>query len=360
MKPITKRIFIFSAVTAVSGLILMGVGMGLGGRPGVLFSKEGIQTPYQEKKPYFQKKTQLDPFHTLNLSIDSDAQIRVLPSNDKNYYIEYLLDGNYQKPHCEVTDDTLYFSQTDSQNFMVGMFGIQFGSSVQSEPSITLYLPEGTELKQTQIYTSYGDISLSSANLGDASIETASGNISLKDTTAGTLQLLLEDGDCLVDGVTADTFTLNNEYGDTVLKNTTSKSASLELDSGNLELNQFSTDTLKIYSEDGNVQTENLSFQSADITLEYGDLELDVNTLETLTCNLDSGGLILTLPDSMRQYQCDFHLEYGDLTLPEDAPKDRYQEEDGEVIYQTQQTNDNKNRRITIQSEDGDVQIQYP
>ena len=303
MKPITKRIFIFSAVTAVSGLILMGVGMGLGGRPGVLFSKEGIQTPYQEKKPYFQKKTQLDPFHTLNLSIDSDAQIRVLPSNDKNYYIEYLLDGNYQKPHCEVTDDTLYFSQTDSQNFMVGMFGIQFASSVQSEPSITLYLPEGTELKQTQIYTSYGDISLSSANLGDASIETASGNISLKDTTAGTLQLLLEDGDCLVDGVTADTFTLNNEYGDTVLKNTTSKSASLELDSGNL---------------------------------------------------------ILTLPDSMRQYQCDFHLEYGDLTLPEDAPKDRYQEEDGEVIYQTQQNDDNKNRRITIQSGDGDVQIQYP
>ena len=72
---------------------------------------------------------------------------------------------------------------------MVGMFGIQFGSSVQSEPSITLYLPEGTELKQTQIYTSYGDISLSSANLGDASIETASGNISLKDTTAKTLHL---------------------------------------------------------------------------------------------------------------------------------------------------------------------------
>lgn len=303
MKPITKRIFIFSAVTVISGLTLMGVGMGLGGRPGVLFSKDGIRSPYQEKKPYIQEKSQLEEFHSLNLSIDSDAQIRILPSNDQNYYIEYLLDGNNQKPRCEVTDDTLHFSQTDSQNYMVGMFGIQLGSFVQSEPFVTLYLPEDVLLKQTQIFTSYGDISLSSVNLGKASVETEYGNISLKDTTAETLHLQLESGDCFIDELT--------------------------------------TDTLNIYSEYGDIQTKKLSFQSADITLEYGDLNL-------------------MLPDSIKNYQCKFHLEYGELTLPEDAPKEWYQNEDEEVIYQTKQNDTHKNKQITVQSEDGDVQIQYP
>lgn len=42
MKKITKRILIASAVTAGTGVVFMGVGIALGGWPGVVFTKGGI------------------------------------------------------------------------------------------------------------------------------------------------------------------------------------------------------------------------------------------------------------------------------------------------------------------------------
>lgn len=39
MKKITKRILIASAVTAGTGVVFMGVGIALGGWPGVVFTK---------------------------------------------------------------------------------------------------------------------------------------------------------------------------------------------------------------------------------------------------------------------------------------------------------------------------------
>lgn len=54
MKKITKRILIASAVTAGTGVVFMGVGIALGGWPGVVFTKGGIHSPYEQKTPYRQ------------------------------------------------------------------------------------------------------------------------------------------------------------------------------------------------------------------------------------------------------------------------------------------------------------------
>ena len=65
MKKITKRILIASAVTAGTGVVFMGVGIALGGWPGVVFTKGGIHS----------------------------------------------LDGNYGKPKCELTNGKLSIAQ---------------------------------------------------------------------------------------------------------------------------------------------------------------------------------------------------------------------------------------------------------
>ena len=48
MKKITKRILIASAVTAGTGVVFMGVGIALGGWPGVVFTHGGIHSPYEQ------------------------------------------------------------------------------------------------------------------------------------------------------------------------------------------------------------------------------------------------------------------------------------------------------------------------
>ncbi len=54
MKPVTKRILTISASLAGIGIAMMGVGLLLGGRPGVVFNNSGIISPYQKKVFYDQ------------------------------------------------------------------------------------------------------------------------------------------------------------------------------------------------------------------------------------------------------------------------------------------------------------------
>ena len=56
MKKITKRILIASAVTAGTGVVFMGVGIALGGWPGVVFTKAESIHRTEQKTPYRQEK----------------------------------------------------------------------------------------------------------------------------------------------------------------------------------------------------------------------------------------------------------------------------------------------------------------
>ena len=95
MKKITKRILIASAVTAGTGVVFMGVGIALGGWPGVVFTKGGIHSPYEQKTPYRQEKKEIEPFSELSLYVGSEADVVVTASKDEKYYVEYTLAVSY-------------------------------------------------------------------------------------------------------------------------------------------------------------------------------------------------------------------------------------------------------------------------
>ena len=143
MKKITKRILIASAVTAGTGVVFMGVGIALGGWPGVVFTKGGIHSPYEQKTPYRQEKKEIEPFSELSLYVGSEADVVVMASKDEKYYVEYTLDGNYGKPKCELTNGKLSIAQQDHNGYMTGMFGLNLGENLSGEKSyITVYIPK--------------------------------------------------------------------------------------------------------------------------------------------------------------------------------------------------------------------------
>lgn len=62
----------------------MGVGIALGGWPGVVFTKGGIHSPYEQKTPYRQEKKEIEPFSELSLYVGSEADVVVMASKMRN------------------------------------------------------------------------------------------------------------------------------------------------------------------------------------------------------------------------------------------------------------------------------------
>lgn len=358
MKPTTKRILTISAITAGAGLILMGIGLGIGGRPGVIFSSSGIRSPYEKQELYFQEKTPLEAFSNLDINIGSEAAIQILPSKDEKYYIEYQLEGEYGEPVCQVTNDTLTLYQASKQLEM-GIWGLNFGSYKSVSPYITLYLPEDILFKQSDIYNDYGNIEISGIKFQTASITANSGDVTLNTVSAEKMTLDMDNGNLTADALKADKLSVLSDYGSAELKESVLGSAKFQLESGDLLCDTVTADSLKAVSESGNVRFNETSCKTADFTLDYGDLEFDAVTLESLNCEMESGDIDLSLPEAVQNYQFAIEMDYGHLDLPEDALLEHYREEAEEVSYHADASTKKSNKIISIRNENGDVNIRY-
>lgn len=325
MKKITKRILIASAVTAGTGVVFMGVGIALGGWPGVVFTKGGIHSPYEQKTPYRQEKKEIEPFSELSLYVGSEADVVVMASKDEKYYVEYTLDGNYGKPKCELTNGKLSIAQQDHNGYMTGMFGLNLGENLSGEKSyITVYIPKGTLLETADIYNDYGNVNWSNVN-----------------------------------GLKAETFVLQSEYGDSTISDVSGKVFTVQSECGEVELDRVLFEKMKVEALDGDVLSSEISCSFADVTLEYGDLRWDAQKLENLTCQAECGDVDLILPEELEKYEVDLQIEYGDLSLPKDTPHDQYREEDGEVSYRISASEKNAGKKISVINEEGDVKVRY-
>ena len=361
MKKITKRILIASAVTAGTGVVFMGVGIALGGWPGVVFTKGGIHSPYEQKTPYRQEKKEIEPFSELSLYVGSEADVVVMASKDEKYYVEYTLDGNYGKPKCELTNGKLSIAQQDHNGYMTGMFGLNLGENLSGEKSyITVYIPKGTLLETADIYNDYGNVNWSNVNGKKVSIEADSGNVKIEQSETTSMKLTLNDGDAFADKLKAETFTLQSDYGDSTLSNVSGKTFTVQSECGDVKTEQSETTSMELILNDGDVSVDGLKAETfvlqseygdstisdvsgkvftvqsecgeveldrvlfekmkvealdgdvlsseiscsfADVTLEYGDLRWDAQKLENLTCQAECGDVDLILPEELEKYE---------------------------------------------------------
>ena len=360
MKKITKRILIASAVTAGTGVVFMGVGIALGGWPGVVFTKGGIHSPYEQKTPYRQEKKEIEPFSELSLYVGSEADVVVMASKDEKYYVEYTLDGNYGKPKCELTNGKLSIAQQDHNGYMTGMFGLNLGENLSGEKSyITVYIPKGTLLETADIYNDYGNVNWSNVSGKTFTVQSECGDVKTEQSETTSMELILNDGDVSVDGLKAETFVLQSEYGDSTISDVSGKVFTVQSECGEVELDRVLFEKMKVEALDGDVLSSEISCSFADVTLEYGDLRWDAQKLENLTCQAECGDVDLILPEELEKYEVDLQIEYGDLSLPKDTPHDQYREEDGEVSYRISASEKNAGKKISVINEEGDVKVRY-
>ena len=145
------------------------------------------------------------------------------------------------------------------------------------------------------------------------------------------------------------------DYGDLTLKESSSSSLKLTLDGGDLELKDTETEAFTLYSAYGDSTIENFKCDTAKIQLDSGSLYLDAAKLSSLSCNSEYGDVDLYLPEKLETYTFDITAEYGQIYLPENAPKGHYRDrDDSEEYYQTDGT---EQKLIRIYADSGDIDI---
>lgn len=313
MKASTKKILIVSACLFAAGIIVFGVGLALGGRPGVEISSRGIYSDNQKADFYKSQKKQVDNFSSADINIDSTADVSVLPSGDDHYYIEYKLDGSYKKPYCSVDENTLTLKQKGSSVGIIGFFSL--GTSPNGY--IRLYVPKGKSMDSLTLYSDSGDLSFDGLSSASAHITANYGDVTMKNSNLGSLELNLGSGDLKLTDTQAKDFTLENDYGNAKIKYFACESSKIKLNSGDLYLDA---------AKSGNF----------DINNEYGDATL-------------------LLPDLTDTYQFDLSAAYGSIRLPHDASGSPSSRDDGDSQYY--RTKGNGKYDIQVKSDDGDITI---
>lgn len=356
MKINKKNLIKLSLYMIAAGFILTVIGLLFGGRPGVTFSRNGVTSPYTQSHPYSMEKTKIDAFSNLKLNIDSYADIRILPSEDEQFYLEYALDGNYKKPDFSVAQDTLTLTHNSSTGQGIYFFNMNwFGEDTEEiHAYVTLYIPAEREMKKLSVYNDCGDISIEGLTFGDAVLHASYGNMNLTDLEFQDLETVLDSGDLKADSMNSKTLTLNSEYGAVALKDVSFGQADLNLDSGDLKAENFTADTLTVKNEYGDVQLQETSFETADFTLDSGDLRIDAISLGSLSCKNEYGNVTIHLPEDLAEYSIDARCEYGTIQLPPDAPQSYYIASGDEAEYKTQGST---KHRITLETESGDIII---
>ena len=314
MKAITKKIITVSVCLMAAGAVLAGIGYLFGGRAGVSISRGGIHPNSATSDPVTLEKTKLEAFTEADITMDAYADIRVLPSEDNNFYVEYLLDQAFGNPKYNVTDGKFTLYQPD-QNHGVFLAFSTVGDSLNTY--INLYVPKDKTLDALKIYDDSGDVSVTGTNAANM-------DISL-------------------------------DYGDLTLKESSSSSLKLTLDGGDLELKDTETEAFTLYSAYGDSTIENFKCDTAKIQLDSGSLYLDAAKLSSLSCNSEYGDVDLYLPEKLETYTFDITAEYGQIYLPENAPKGHYRDrDDSEEYYQTDGT---EQKLIRIYADSGDIDI---
>ena len=314
MKKSTKTILIVSVCFMGAGILLAGAGIASGGWPGFRLTREAIRSASSDSEPYVLEKTKLDSFSNINIELESEADIKILPSEDASCYLEYTLDGNYDKPVWTVANDTLQICQQDS-----GINGIHFfsprASFELSTPQIRLYLPTELALADVNIYDSYGDLDITDISSDTMTLHLDYGDIKISGSTSAKAEITTEYGDIEFEDSTLESLDLTNEYGDCTLKNMTVKSAALTAEAGDLYLEAKNLETLSGLNEYGDttfVLLDDIDTYSLDLTTEYGEISLPDETSGKLVSDYSEMSCTSNVPGNKK---IEFTAESGNITI---------------------------------------------
>lgn len=277
MKTWLKTALISGVLCCAVGAVLTAAGMLTGGKQYVqaadINTLRGDARKADSDLLAVLNKQKISGVQALNLSLDN-LDLKIVPSDDDCCYLSYRIAANKgEKPLTyTVQNGTLHLKENDAVqpqvhidvDFLTDF--LTFGRLPEDDDTQTVILSvPKSQLKQLDIRSSYGDISMRGISAASGSIRCDNGDISLKNCQLSQ-------------------FTLNNDYGDIDLERCTLDTAAVQLSNGGFDAQET------VFSGENS------------ITSSYGDVSVSdtLANLQALTIQASTAYGEISVPDGLR------------------------------------------------------------
>ena len=143
---------------------------------------------------------------------------------------------------------------------------IHIGNAGWNDFSITIVIPEGTELDDLKIDLDAGNVKVADIAVKDVNVRCDAGNIELK-------------------RIEAESFDLNVDAGNIELTDITTDKVTVKADAGNIEFTDCTIDVLNADADAGNIESHNCTINSGEVRTDLGNIHLrgDIGDVDTHT-----------------------------------------------------------------------------
>lgn len=311
MKTWLKTALISGVLCCAVGAVLAAAGMLTGGKQYVqaadINTLRGDARKADSDSLAVLDKQKISGVQALNLSLDN-LDLKIVPSDDDCCYLSYRIaaTGGEAPLTYTVQNGTLHLKENDAVqpqvhidvDFLTDFLTLGRLPEDDDTQTVILSVPK-SQLKQLDIRSSYGDISMRGISAASGSIRCDNGDISLKNCQLSQ-------------------FTLNNDYGD-------------------IDLERCTLDTAAVQLSNGGFDAQKTAFSGENsITSSYGDISVS-DTLANLQA--------LTIQAS---------TAYGEISVPDGLRAQIRQTTDDEL---TDYCHSGTGGSLRVQADDGDIEI---
>lgn len=277
MKTWLKTALISGVLCCAVGAVLAAAGMLTGGKQYVqaadINTLRGDARKADSDSLAVLDKQKISGVQALNLSLDN-LDLKIVPSDDDCCYLSYRIaaTGGEAPLTYTVQNGTLHLKENDAVqpqvhidvDFLTDFLTLGRLPEDDDTQTVILSVPK-SQLKQLDIRSSYGDISMRGISAASGSIRCDNGDISLKNCQLSQ-------------------FTLNNDYGD-------------------IDLERCALDTAAVQLSNGGFDAQETAFSGENsITSSYGDVSVSdtLANLQALTIQASTAYGEISVPDELR------------------------------------------------------------
>lgn len=278
MKTWLKTTLITGVLCCAVGAVLTAAGMLTGGKQYVqaadINTLRGDARKTDSDSLAVLNKQKISGVQALDLALDN-LDLKIVPSADDSCYLSYRIAATGVEAPLTYTvqDGTLHLKENDAVqpqvhidvDFLTDFLTLgRLPEDDDNAQTVILSVPK-SQLKQLDIRSSYGDISMRGISAARGSIRCENGDISLKNCQLSQL-------------------TLNNDYGDIDLERCTLDTAAVQLSNGSFDAQ------------------ETAFFGENSITSSYGDVSVSdtLANLQALTIQASTAYGEVSVPDGLR------------------------------------------------------------
>ena len=269
MKKGLKIVLITCVILFILGGIFIAVGIANGGSMAYYIDYKNHKISSSVETELISGNDQLDAFSEFDIDVDA-AKVTIVKGD--SYNVEYKL---YKRENTSINVENgklVITTKIEKNTFNFDIF------SDDQNPYIKITIPENAELSNGKINTDAGSVILSNLDMKDLSLGADYGEVEIKDSSFNNLDIETNAGSVTFDNVKAEKAVINTDYGDVNITGTEVGDIKLDMDAGDLDVDSTKLDNIEIDGDYGDVELK-LIGEKADyefrVSVDAGKISVD-------------------------------------------------------------------------------------